>query len=338
MRDILEESQGLAVDIRQRLISWFEDHKRDLPFRGIEDPYGVWVSEIMLQQTQVATVVSYWRRWMQRFPTVNDLASADEDDVMRMWAGLGYYRRARLLHEASKLVAQDVIPNSLEGWLALPGVGRYTAGAVTSIALNQPNPVVDGNVSRVFCRVFAEDRPPNTPAVVDAHWKIAEIFVDPVRPGDFNQALMELGATVCTPRNPSCDACPILSLCLAYTEQRQNEIPAPKLRKAPREESRDVHVVLDADQNVRLQRSTERLLGGLLTFGDTPGPEPRYIGDVLHVFSHIRMTYRVHVSRVLEQGASQIDVIWLPTDQIEDSAISVAMRKVWKAVQSDIAP
>lgn len=332
------EDRGFIDAIRGQLITWFNVHQRDLPFRGIDDPYGIWVSEVMLQQTQVATVVAYWQRWMKQFPTVHELAAAEEDEVMRLWAGLGYYRRARHLHQAAKIIASDQIPDSLDGWLALPGVGRYTAGAVTSIALNQANPVVDGNVSRVFCRLFAENRAPNIPAVVDTHWKIAETLVDPDLPGAFNQALMELGAVVCTPRNPSCELCPIQSHCQAWEQGLQNELPVPKVRKAPREELRDVHVVLDGNGRVRLERGTERLLGGLLTFGDTPGHAPRYLGDVLHVFSHIRMTYRVHVSVIEDDFKSQLDHVWLSVEEITDSAISVAMQKVWTVVQSDIMP
>ncbi len=196
------------------LLSWFKTHQRKMPWRTAGDAYSVWVSELMLQQTQVATVIPYWHRWMLRFPTVELLAQAEESEVMSHWQGLGYYRRARALHAGAKSIVLNGWPKSAAEWERLPGVGRYTAGAIASIASGEPVPLVDGNVERVFARLA--DRDSIGPALNRAAWKWANenLFIE--SPGDWNQALMELGATICRPRSPECNRCPIQSYCLAH--------------------------------------------------------------------------------------------------------------------------
>lgn len=192
------------------LLDWYDRVKRDLPWRATRDPYAIWVSEIMLQQTQVATVIPFYERWMARFPTVESLADAPIEEVLSTWQGLGYYRRARMLHAAA-LVARDGLPKTAAEWRRLPGVGAYTAGAIASIAFGEAVPLVDGNVKRVFARVTAFAEP--DPGLEKAAWQWAESNVDQARPGDHNQALMELGATVCTPTNPKCGECPWNARC-----------------------------------------------------------------------------------------------------------------------------
>ncbi len=195
---------------RQRLLAWYDGNARDLPWRQDRDPYRVWLSEVMLQQTRVGAVLEHYRRFLQRFPTVQRLAAAREASVLAAWSGLGYYRRARMLHAAAKVVVkkhQGSFPGTAAGLRDLPGIGRYTAAAIASIAFNAPTAVVDGNVERVLGRVFGDNLPE------EDLWQAAKDLLSRARPGDFNQAMMELGATVCLPRQPRCSVCPVLELC-----------------------------------------------------------------------------------------------------------------------------
>lgn len=210
--------------LRSKLLSWYRRNRRQMPWRGDTTaipitPYSIWVSEVMLQQTRVETVISYWSRWMESFPTVGDLARASPEEVNQLWAGLGYYRRAQNLLKGAKYVVDHyngVIPSSREGLLTIPGIGPYTAGAIASIAFQQREALVDGNVLRVFSRLFALREEVGGGKMEKICWKIADELVDPCFPGDFNQALMELGATVCTPTSAKCNDCPVKSLCAVY--------------------------------------------------------------------------------------------------------------------------
>lgn len=214
----------LSAESGGPLLSWYDREKRDLPWRHTSDPYAIWVSEIMLQQTQVSTVIPYWNRWMQRFPTVRSLAEADEQEILAHWQGLGYYRRCRLLQQGARFVVEHGLPTRMSEWLKVPGVGRYTAGAIASIALSEPVPLVDGNVERVYARLAGDDAAGKV--LHDAAWKWAELNVYSERPGDWNQALMELGATVCRPNSPNCRECPLSGQCVALSASRVEELPA----------------------------------------------------------------------------------------------------------------
>jgi A/G-specific adenine glycosylase len=202
-------------DFRSRLLAWYDAHARDLPWRRTRDPYAVWVSEIMLQQTRVAAVLDHYARFLERFPSVVALALAPEEDVLSIWSGLGYYRRARMLHRAARVVAAEhrgAVPQTAAGLRTLPGIGEYTSAAIASISFREPVAVVDGNVERVLMRVAALPAKPG--AALDASIRmLAAKLVAPERPGDFNQAMMELGAVVCLPRNPLCLECPVQRLC-----------------------------------------------------------------------------------------------------------------------------
>lgn len=223
--------------MRQRLLAWYAAHARDLPWRRRRDAYSVWVSEIMLQQTRVQTVIDYYQRFMQRFPDVGSLAAASEEEVQSLWSGLGYYRRARLLHTAVREVVAHYggqVPRSAADRLALPGVGRYTAGALGSIAFDLPEPLVDGNVARVLCRLFDIATPLLAGATQQRLWHLAEELVQGPQPGQFNQALMELGATVCLARQPQCQACPVATLCLAQRRGTQTARPVTRPKVPPR--------------------------------------------------------------------------------------------------------
>src|SRR4051794_40052717 len=221
------------TSLRRRLLAWFDKHRRDLPWRQDRDPYRIWVSEVMLQQTTVAAVVPYFERFLAAFPTLADLAAADEQDVLRLWEGLGYYRRARHLHQAARrLVAEHggELPDDPAVWRELPGVGRYILGAVLSQAFDRRLPIVEANSLRVLCRLFGYAGDPRSGEGRRWLWDTAAAILPARRAGDFNQALMELGALVCTPAAPRCGECPLAPGCIARRQGRQEEIPA----RAPR--------------------------------------------------------------------------------------------------------
>jgi A/G-specific adenine glycosylase len=217
-------------ELREALLDWYARHKRDLPWRQDHDAYRVWVSEIMLQQTRVAAVLEHYRIFLEAFPTVAALAGAPLERVLALWSGLGYYRRARMLHQAAKFVVQELggkIPRDLEGLRKLPGVGRYTAAAIASIAHGEPAAVVDGNVERVLSRMDGQPRDDGSA------WQRAQQLLDPHHPGDWNQAMMELGATICTPQNPQCLVCPVRGWCLAPgAETRKPQAVRKRVRMA----------------------------------------------------------------------------------------------------------
>lgn len=216
------------ADIQQRLLTWFDRHGRSLPWRETRDPYRVWVSEIMLQQTRVAAAIPYYERWIDRFPTIDHLADAPVDDVLKAWEGLGYYSRARNLHAAARIVRErhaGRMPRDVEGLRTLPGIGDYTAGAIASIVYGHAEPAVDGNVRRVMSRLLDRDIEGRELRAATA------ALVSTRRPGDFNQALMELGATICTPRSPQCGACPVNNHCAAYRNGTQLQRPAAKKKQ-----------------------------------------------------------------------------------------------------------
>jgi A/G-specific adenine glycosylase len=250
--------------VRTQLLAWYDAHARDLPWRESCDPYRVWLSEIMLQQTRVAAVIAHYHEFLRRFPTVEKLARAREASVLAAWSGLGYYRRARMLHAAAKVVVREggQFPRNVEGLRELPGVGRYTAAAIASIAFGEPVAVVDGNVERVLQRVSGRR------LVEEEFWRAAEGMLDRGRPGDFNQAMMELGATVCTPRAPGCLTCPVVELCATRGEMAG-------AAKAARQKKREIHYALDlCDGKVFLvQRARDaRLMAGMWELPEMVGP------------------------------------------------------------------
>lgn len=222
--------------IQRDLLAFYDRNRRDLPWRESGNPYAVWVSEVMLQQTRVSTVLRYFPAWMRRFPSVRALAGAKEADVLHAWQGLGYYSRARRLHGAAKAVVErhgGELPSDPQALRALPGVGPYSAGAIASIAFGLPEPIVDGNVVRVLSRAFGLRGDPEKAPLKRALWTLARELVPAKRPGDFNQALMELGATVCTPRSPICGNCPLRARCVARSRGLVEMLPELKRREAP---------------------------------------------------------------------------------------------------------
>ncbi|WP_437192108.1 A/G-specific adenine glycosylase [Planctomicrobium sp. SH527] len=219
--------------LRQKLNRWFSKHGRSLPWRESQDPYRVWISEIMLQQTTVKAVIPYYERFLARFPSLQSLASASESDVLQHWEGLGYYSRGRNLRLAAQKVVNDfagVFPRQLDEIQSLPGIGRYTAGAISSFSHDIPAPILEANTLRLYCRLLGFDGDPRSKAGQDLLWKFAEQLQPSDKAGQLNQSLMELGSLVCTPVSPDCEKCPIAQHCTAFSEGRQHEIPAPKQR------------------------------------------------------------------------------------------------------------
>jgi len=257
------------TSLAKRLLAWYREHGRHLPWRGSREPYAVWVSEVMLQQTRVEVVTPYFASWMQRFPDLSSLAAAFEQDVLRVWEGMGYYSRARNLYRASKIVMSEYkgeLPRDVKTLRRLPGIGAYIAGAIASIAYGMDEPALDGNIRRVFARLFDVQKAVNTPEAEHILRSCAAEHLPPGRAGDFNQAMMDLGATICTPRNPDCRLCPINDLCRAYILGIQAERPVVKPKPAVPHYT-VVAAAIRRDGRVLLaRRPSKGLLGGLWEF------------------------------------------------------------------------
>lgn len=259
----------MRAEFSKRLLAWYSVHQRELPWRESRDAYQIWISEVMLQQTQVATVKPYYMRWLNRFPTLKSLAQAPQRDVLAVWEGLGYYSRARNLHRAAQTVMADYggqLPRTVNELRTLPGVGRYTAGAIASIAFGADAAVLDGNVKRVLARVFNYAEDVKSPRGEKELWTLAESLVPMGCAGDYNQALMDLGATVCTPRNPTCLLCPLLGICEAQKQGLQEARPIVAKRAIVPHHTLVVGVLSKRGRVLLVQRSTEELLGGLWQF------------------------------------------------------------------------
>jgi A/G-specific adenine glycosylase len=275
MDDSFLDNPSQRRTFARRLLAWFDRRARDLPWRRRRDPYAVWISEVMLQQTQVATVVNYFGRFLQAFPSLAALAAADEADVLRLWEGLGYYRRARGLHQAARRLRElgfDDVPDDPAVLAELPGLGRYTVNAILSQAFERPLPVLEANSRRVLCRLLAILEDPTSALAQKRLWQAADTLLPKRRVGDFNQALMELGALVCSPA-PACAACPVTEHCAAKRRGLQARIPAPP--KSPRvEQVREVAVaVRRRDKMLLLQRSDQGRWAGMWEFPRGAAPE-----------------------------------------------------------------
>jgi len=281
--------------VQSALLGWFQANARRMPFRDTRDPYAVWVSEVMLQQTTVVAATPYWERFMQRFPSVGALAAAPLDDVLHAWAGLGYYSRARNLHAAAKAIVEEhggAFPRRFEDVIALPGIGRYTAGAICSIAFNDDVPIVDANVARVLARLGLIEGAPTSGKGLAAVWKLAQTLLPRGGARNWNLALFDLGATVCTPAEPRCPVCPLAPWCGAQREGRQSEFPYT-VPKAPMERRIDVCLVVRdaAGRILLLQRPETGVWAGMWEAprgaalpGEAPADAARRIaGEVLQV-------------------------------------------------------
>ncbi|MHC4520399.1 MAG: A/G-specific adenine glycosylase [Planctomycetota bacterium] len=288
--------------VTRPLRAWFRKRARDLPWRRTDDPYAIWISEIMLQQTQVATVLPYYERFLLRFPTVEKLARARLDTVLKLWEGLGYYGRARNMHRAAKDVIKRFdgrLPGTKDELLALPGIGAYTAGAIASIAFGQREPVVDGNVTRVLCRLFRIREDPKQAAIHKEIWSVAGRLLPKSRPGDFNQALMELGSEVCLPRRPLCDVCPLEGACQARLHGEETSLPIRRAKKPIPHYTVAVGVIYRNGLVLIDKRKPEGLLGGLWEFPGGKKETGESLEDALRREVREELSIRIWVKRQL---------------------------------------
>ena len=337
-------------DFAERLIRWHKQHGRhDLPWQNTRDPYRVWLSEIMLQQTQVAAAIPYYARFLARFPSLADLAAAPVAEVMSLWSGLGYYARARNLHACAQAVMRDhggSFPQQPEQLAELPGIGRSTANSIATFCFGAHAPILDGNVKRVFCRAFGIDGFPGSSVVEKRLWKMAAELM-PARHGDiYNQAQMDLGATLCTRGKPRCNDCPLHDICVARNEGRQGELPQPKPRRLIPERSTTLLVLRDATGRVLLeQRPPAGIWGGMQSLPELP-PErtaDEFIADSLglqliavspaptfvHVFSHFRLLITPLLCAVeTASRAQEATAQWLAPEALASAALPAPIRKI----------
>ncbi len=305
-----------TLKFRRLLLRWYRHSRRDLPWRATRDPYRIWLSEIMLQQTRVETVLPYYEAFLERFPDIAALASAPEAELLHQWSGLGYYSRARNMQRAAKQIAlAGAFPCDHEKLRALPGVGDYTAAAVASMAFGLPFAAVDGNVLRVLARVFNDARDIGAPLVRRQFRQLAQATLDPRHPGDFNQAMMELGATICVPRNPRCVACPVHAQCGAHAAGRTAELPVKLKRHQPKNETLSVAVVFRGDLVLLRQRPPDaaRMAGfwELPETAELPGLTAiRYQGAFRHTI--VYTVFEVEVSTGVLQRAP-LGANWMDT-------------------------
>ncbi len=342
--------------MQTRLLRWFKKNERDLPWRETRDPYAIWVSEIMLQQTQVPTVIPYYEKFLKALPTVRHLARADLFKVIKLWEGLGYYSRARNLHHAAQIISEQFrgkMPDTLQGLLALPGIGRYPAGAILSIAYNKEAPILDGNVKRVLSRVFAISGDPRQGQTEQLLWETSETLIPHGRASAFNQALMDLGAMVCTPRDPRCLLCPLRDLCKARAAGIPEDYPSKVVKKKiPHIEA--VAAVIRKGREVLLQhRPPKGLLGGLWEFPNwrsegNGGLRSRLrdhirkeigmnadvgesIGTFKQTFTHFKLTLHVFNCEAMDKrGKGE----WAPIDNLDQFAMSRIHRRIADGVTS----
>jgi A/G-specific adenine glycosylase len=356
-RDYLETHRDTA---QTRLLDWFAAHARELPWRRDRTPYRVWISEVMLQQTRVETVIDYYRRFLKRFPTVEALAAASQEDVLRLWEGLGYYSRARSLHRAAQQIMSEhsgTLPADVDALQALPGIGPYTAGAVASLAFGRPEPAVDGNVRRVMARVLAWPKPTSAP-LRDA----VRTLLPKDTPGAFNEALIELGATLCRPQKPHCLLCPWRAFCRARQLGQQEEFPAPRPRKEIPHYDVTAAVTLRDDGRILVaQRLQDAMLGGLWEFPggkcedgeglaaclrrelreelDITVEVGARLTKVPHAYTHFRITLYAFWCR-LKAGAPRClecaDFTWATLDELDALPMAVTDRQITQCLRTEL--
>lgn len=351
-------------DFRAELLRWYDKHKRAMPWRGSKDPYHIWLSEIMLQQTRVEQATPYFNRFIERFPTVHDLAEADQQDVLSVWEGLGYYSRARHLHHASKTVVNDFkgnVPNTWDEITKLKGIGPYTAAAVLSIAFQKPHAVVDGNVIRVLSRYFGIGDDVRRTATKNRIQELADGLLDQNRPGDFNQGVMELGATICTPSNPDCQACPIAAGCTARKQVMMAEIPYKSPAKKVPHHNIGVGILINGKNEVLIAlRPNDAMLGGLWEFPggkkkegepiketvvrelkEELGVEAKIIEPFMklkHAYSHFKITLHAFICRIVDgdpQPKTSQQICWISIDELDQVPFPKANRRLTDKLMSN---
>ena len=344
-------------EVGQRLLAWGEGHARSFPWRENRDPYVVWVSETMLQQTQIKTVIPYLRRWLERFPTLRDLAEAPLEEVLKVWQGLGYYARARNLHKAARRMVErhgGKVPEDREALLALPGIGPYTAGAILSLAYGKDEPILDGNARRVLSRVFGVEGDPRRGAVERRLWELARAILIPGQARAINEALMDLGREICTPRSPRCGVCPLADVCVAHAMGREEDLPTRPPRRVVPHYTVTAGIIWGEDGRILLaQRPEDAMLGGLWEFpggkvepGESlptclqrelmeelgilvhVGPP---VGTVRHAYSHFRITLHAFHCRITRGEPQALGVAafrWVTPAEVEQFPLSRADTKI----------
>ncbi|MBY0148685.1 A/G-specific adenine glycosylase [Neobacillus niacini] len=358
MENELKNIEKISIkSFQEDLISWFKDEQRDLPWRKDQDPYKVWVSEIMLQQTRVDTVIPYFNRFIEWFPTINDLASANEDKVLKAWEGLGYYSRVRNLHSAVKEVNEKYngqVPNTPKDISNLKGVGPYTAGAILSIAYGIPEPAVDGNVMRVLSRILSIWEDIAKPSTRKIFEKAVRELISHDDPSAFNQALMELGALICTPTSPSCLLCPVRDHCQGFHEGVESELPIKSKKNS--QKSVDLAAVVVKDEKGRIlihKRPETGLLANLWEFPNVEMHQPvlmdrsqitdlfnesfdmnikleKSIGQIEHIFSHLIWNIRVYTGTINSNFPEGTEWKFLTLQEMEEYAFPVSFHKILK--------
>ncbi len=339
-------------DFQKNLLKWYDRHRRDLPWRakaGIQpDPYHVWLSEIMLQQTTVPTVIPYFQKFLKLWPNLKKFAAAKNEDVLKEWAGLGYYARARNLHKCAQVLAEDhkaIFPKGEAELLKLPGIGPYTAAAISAIAFDNHAVVIDGNVDRIVVRVFGIETPIKLSKAL-IRKKAELVYVDVKRAGDFAQSLMDLGATICIPQKPRCHSCPVRDFCKAFKKGIQNEIPSKPAKTAKPQRSGRVYWIENKGGKVLLERRDDkRMLGGMMALpttgwdGKSDSILPKevenkiiYAGDVYHSFTHFDLKLEVWKG-VLTNSAK--DNIWIDKEEILSAGLPTVFKKAVKTVRGN---
>ncbi|MDP3609720.1 MAG: A/G-specific adenine glycosylase [Methylophilus sp.] len=337
-------------DFAQRIIAWQQQHGRhDLPWQNTHNAYAIWVSEIMLQQTQVSAVIGYYQRFMMRFPTIESLAAAEQEEVMQHWSGLGYYSRARNLHHAAQTIVDEFngeFPQDFATMQTLSGIGRSTAAAIAAFAFNQVQTILDGNVKRVLARHFAIEGWPSSPKIEKAMWVLAESLLPETGMVAYTQGLMDLGATLCTRSKPACTACPLNTTCLAYAQQRVHQLPTPKPKKISPQKYTTMLILQHGQEILLEKRPSKGIWGGLWSlpemdmqsiatevvqtrFGLTvEAQEPLPL--LQHAFTHFKLEILPQPLEVVSKlpQASIPNTIWLPIEDAIGAAIPTPVRKI----------
>jgi len=340
------------TDLPRRLLNWYHKHGRTLPWRDHPDPYAVWVSEIMLQQTRVDTVIPYFEKWMNLFPDVCALANASEQEVLNAWEGLGYYSRARNLHKAAQIVAEKFngeLPRDLTDLRSLPGIGRYTVGAIASMAFGMDEPTLDGNLRRVFARLFDVSESADAPAGEKILWELAAQNLPKGEAGDYNQALMDLGATICLPKNPRCLLCPLIEICEARKNGTQDIRPVLKLKKSVPHYIHTAAVIIQRGRVLLRQRPTDGLLGGMWEFPNgrvnaDPAKEltkvlnaayrlkvrkKEALGIVQHAYTHFKVTVHAFLCEPVSIPKKE-NLKWVKVIDLDDYPMGKVDRQIAK--------
>lgn len=343
----------MTFDFSSAVLDWFNMHgRKDLPWQCPKTPYRTWLSEIMLQQTQVKTAIPYFHSFTETFPTVHDLAHSSLDSVLSLWSGLGYYSRARNLHTTAKIIVDEyhgAFPQAAEELIRLPGIGRSTAHAILSIAYNKPYAILDGNVKRVLCRFFAIKESPYLSQTEKLLWEHATQLMPPSQCNDYTQAMMDLGATICTRSKPLCQQCPLINHCQAYQLGIERELPTPKKRTVLPIRTTDLYVIVNHNQQLLLEkRANQRLWGGLWTlpgsntqlFHSPPALPPlasnKTLSQFRHTFSHFHLDITVKQIDAWPSLTLQTNQSWYTPHQAQQLGLPQPIRKILHTIISQI--